>query len=242
KISTKYPNIPAVSVDGVFGSQTKDAIVKFQDYFCLSPDGIIGNATWKKLYEIYKTIEPFLFPPEETKPKYPGYIIREGDRGDNVKTIQTWLSKISTKYPNIPAVSVDGIFGSKTKDAIIQFQKTFGLSPDGLVGSLTWDKLYEIYKTIDSPVLPPAETKTPYPGYIIRPGDNGANVKTIQTWLSKISTKYPNIPAVSVDGVFGSQTKDAIVKFQDYFCLSPDGLVGALTWDKLYEIYSSVNK
>ncbi|MGL5084634.1 MAG: peptidoglycan-binding domain-containing protein, partial [Clostridium sp.] len=45
-------------------------------------------------------------------------------------------------------ISVDGIFGSRTKDAVIQFQKTFGLSPDGLVGNLTWDKLYEIYRSI----------------------------------------------------------------------------------------------
>ena len=37
--------------------------------------------------------------------------------------------------------SVDGIFGSKTKAAVLAFQKANGLGADGIVGPLTWGKL-----------------------------------------------------------------------------------------------------
>lgn len=37
--------------------------------------------------------------------------------------------------------SVDGIFGSKTKAAVLAFQKANGLGVDGIVGPLTWAKL-----------------------------------------------------------------------------------------------------
>lgn len=38
-------------------------------------------------------------------------------------------------------IPVDGIFGKQTKEAVITFQKEYGLEPDGEVGPLTWKKL-----------------------------------------------------------------------------------------------------
>jgi len=37
--------------------------------------------------------------------------------------------------------AVDGIFGEKTRAAVIDFQASRGLSGDGIVGQNTWRKL-----------------------------------------------------------------------------------------------------
>lgn len=146
-IALFYDNIPPVKIDGVFGNATQNAVEAFQQKFGLDVDGIVGKNTWRKLYEIYKTIEPYIIP--ESPTPYPGYIIAEGSRGNDVKTIQTWLSAISKKYPSIPPVNADGIFGPLTTAAVIAFQSEFNLIPDGIVGKLTWDKLYSVYSNLN---------------------------------------------------------------------------------------------
>jgi peptidoglycan hydrolase-like protein with peptidoglycan-binding domain len=56
--------------------------------------------------------------------------LRRGDRGDDVKTVQTKLG-----------IAVDGIFGANTEAAVRQFQRTKQLVPDGIVGPRTWAAL-----------------------------------------------------------------------------------------------------
>ena len=51
-----YPTVPAPSQDGIFGSGTKQSVVAFQRAVGLTPDGIVGQATWRKLYDIYRGI------------------------------------------------------------------------------------------------------------------------------------------------------------------------------------------
>ena len=52
-ISEYYPTVPAPAQDGIFGGGTLQAVTAFQQAVRLAPDGIVGPATWKKLYEVY---------------------------------------------------------------------------------------------------------------------------------------------------------------------------------------------
>lgn len=55
-ISEYYPTVPAPAQDGIFGGGTERAVTAFQNAVRLAPDGIVGPATWKKLYEVYRGI------------------------------------------------------------------------------------------------------------------------------------------------------------------------------------------
>ena len=73
-----------------------------------------------------------------------------------------------------------------------------------------------------------------YPGTPLRTGSTGLDVQTIQTYLTRIRRNYPAIPAISDPaGTFGSSTNAAVTKFQSIFNLTPDGIVGKSTWDKI---------
>ena len=63
-------------------------------------------------------------------------MLYRGCTGDAVKTLQ---EKLNAK--GFDSGNVDGIFGSKTKAAVLAFQKANGLAADGIVGPLTWGKL-----------------------------------------------------------------------------------------------------
>ena len=76
---------------------------------------------------------------------YPGYVLRVGSTGAPVRSIQEYLNRIGNNYPAIPKVAVDGNFGSKTKAAVIEFQKIFKLPPTGIVNETTWYKISNIY-------------------------------------------------------------------------------------------------
>lgn len=59
-------------------------------------------------------------------------VLKQGSTGEVVRTVQTKLKRWG--YYSGP---VDGIFGSKTKAAVVYFQRRNGLTPDGIVGSRT---------------------------------------------------------------------------------------------------------
>lgn len=62
--------------------------------------------------------------------------LKVGSKGTAVKNLQTNLTKLgySTK-------GTDGVFGNNTKNAVISFQKAYGLKADGIVGSQTQQKI-----------------------------------------------------------------------------------------------------
>lgn len=63
-------------------------------------------------------------------------VLKEGSKGEWVKIAQGRL--VVNGYP----LDVDGIFGAKTKQAVMAFQKDKGLNIDGIIGKNTWNKLY----------------------------------------------------------------------------------------------------
>lgn len=114
------------------------------------------------------------------------------------------------------------------------FQRRHGLTVDGVVGKTTWDAIYREYRSIQS------DNGTPnaYPGTPLRPGDRGQNVRLVQFWLKIARSVYSALNDVGVDGIFGPSTTAAVKKFQSYFGLASDGIVGRATWSKLYEVYN----
>ena len=55
-VSEYYPTVPAPAQDGIFGSGTRESVVAFQRAVGLTPDGIVGQGTWRKLYDVYRGI------------------------------------------------------------------------------------------------------------------------------------------------------------------------------------------
>ena len=131
---------------------------------------------------------------------------------------------------------MDGVYGSGTAAAVRAFQRRYGLTVDGIVGRTTWTELYDQFRSIQS------DNGTPnaYPGTALRQGSSGQNVRLVQFWLKIARTVYSRLNNVTVDGVFGSSTAAAVRRFQTYFGLTSDGVVGRTTWNKLYEVYNDI--
>ena len=177
---------------------------------------------------------------------YPGTPLRRGSSGPNVVVIQTSLNRIAQNYPAIPKLAtVDGIYGSRTEASVRAFQNVFGLETDGIVGKATWYALVRIYTAVTQLSELRSQGQQfysinwEYPD-ALQEGTRGEKVRLLQYMLAVLSDFINQIPSISVDGVYGAATADAVRAAQRYFGLPITGVVDAFTWDAIYDQYSGI--
>lgn len=174
---------------------------------------------------------------------YPGSPLKVGSTGLDVQTIQKWLARIRRNYPAIPAITdAEGQFQGSTQAAVKKFQGIFNLTPDGIVGKSTWYKISQLYTAVTRLAELDSEGNTlgigsVPPSSVLRQGSRGQDVITLQYLLNVAAEYYPGIAAPVQDGIFGSGTQQAVTAFQRVMQLNPDGIVGSLTWQALYDVY-----
>ena len=246
RITKDYPFLGLLTVDGIFGRKMTETVKKFQKQFNLTADGVVGRSTWYKISYIYVSVKDLAELTSEgetfsgTLPdgswNLGSSVLKQGSTGSEVEQMQFWLSTLAQYESSIPSVTVDGVYGSGTAAAVRAFQRRYGLTVDGIVGRTTWTELYDQFRSIQS------DNGTPnaYPGTALREGSSGQNVRLVQFWLKIARTVYTSLANVTVDGKFGSATAAAVRRFQSYFGLTSDGVVGRITWNKLYEVYNDI--
>lgn len=109
---------PGVS-DGVYGPNTGRALVGFQAARGVVADGVCGPITWALLDNAVQ-------PTGSTR------LLRQGDRGADVMEAQ-----IALRNAGHDPGPIDGIFGPRTREAVLAFQAERGLQVDGIVGPQT---------------------------------------------------------------------------------------------------------
>ncbi len=248
RISDNYPSIPKIVIpDGVFSYDTEDAVRRFQEVFSLTPDGIVGPATWYRIQLIYNAVKRLNeldsegIKLSEVTQQY-ARELSEGDTGVEVTNVQYLIAYLSQFYNTIPFVALDGVYGSATADAVRSVQRTFELPITGTVDLATWDIMYRTYigfleaipfRYIEGNVLP-------YPGVPLRQGAESDTVRLLQDYINYVAQFIDEIPSVNPTGYFGEQTEAAVIALQNFLGIEPNGTVGAATWNALTNLYSDL--
>lgn len=156
RISQNYPAIPKVSVvDGIFGAATENSVTAFQEIFNLTPDGVVGPATWYALVRLYTAVTSLSELRSQGQRFYTiawnkGRPLVPGDRGIQVEHLQYMLRVLAAYISQIPSVAVDGIYGSASRSAVLAAQSYFGLPQTGTVDLTTWDEIYDQFTGIEN--------------------------------------------------------------------------------------------
>lgn len=249
RISANYPGIPKINPqDGFFGIETENAVKKFQEVFNLTPDGLVGRATWNSIQQVYSAVKKLSelnsegVRLEDINTRYPGELSR-GDSGEGVLTIQYYLSYINLYVPTVLAATYDGDYGAGTENAVRSFQKTYRLPESGVVNRATFDKMEGVYYSLIANIdFQYREGRVlPYPGRVLSRGSMGDDVRVLQEYLNFIARTYSEIPSVTPDGIFGGDTERQINAFKQVFDL-PQGSarVNAVLWNNITSVYDDL--
>ncbi len=185
-------------------------------------------------------------PVKNISESYPGTLLRLGSfGGEDVRTIQRQLNRIRQNYPSIPRIpDANGFFDASTQAAVRQFQRIFNLTPDGIVGKATWYKIKQIYNAVKkvselySEGITISEVERIF-SEVLKRGSRGNDVRAIQYFLAFIGYFNDRLPEISVDGIFGPATENAVRAFQQQYGLTVDGIVGRQTWYRILDVYNS---
>lgn len=248
RISRNYPSIPKIPrADGIFGSETEAAVRAFQGIFSLNPDGIVGRDTWYGIARVYNAVKRISdlrsegIPAEDVEDVFSSELKR-GDTGIAVRELQYLLSFIALFNDRVPSVDIDGVYGIATQRALNSFQTAYSLERTDSVTPAVWDEILSVYRGILN-VLPPGFLPPDvalYPGFPLRLGSSGGDVRYIQEYLNYISDTFGEIPKLTADGQFGERTEEAVRVYQRTFGLTPNGIVGSVTWNSIVDTFLSL--
>ena len=169
--------------------------------------------------------------------------MKVGDRSSGVITVQYYLSYIALFVSTVTSPMVDGVFGEGTREAVISFQKTYGLYESGVVDRVVWDRIERVYQDLLSrmPYQFSPGTILPFPGRVLREGIVGNDVRALQEYLDYISDRYTEIPKIAIDGIYGPSTARAVAEFKRIFDIPGDPeRVSAQTWNAITNVYDDL--
>ena len=111
----------------MFDDDLDHAVRAFQQRRGLLVDGIVGEATYRAIKEASYRLGARTLAHQFGAPMY----------GDDVATLQSRLQDLGFYH-----ALVDGYFGLQTHNALMSYQREYGLAPDGICGPETLRSLY----------------------------------------------------------------------------------------------------
>ena len=208
-------------VDGDYGESTKRAVTAFQRANGLTADGVAGAKTLELLNGTAATARPTATPkPKATAtPKLATSVVLQlRSKGSEVSRMQTRL--ISLGYLDGKAT---GTFDAITELAVTSYQNRSGLTGDGVAGFTTLNSMYSaraIKATTSSGII----------GVTLKTGSGEVSaIRTLQRRLKSLGY-YTN----TINGTYGSSTKEAVSNFQKQNGMKADGVAGPSTFTKLF--------
>ena len=207
-------------IDSDYGYRTVAAVKAFQKKNGLTADGVCGEATLKKLNSSSAIAANDKTDKEEEKEEVKDDgTLKKGAKGTAVKELQKRLKELGYY-----TYGIDGDYGDRTVNAVKAFQMKNGLTADGVCGESTLKKL----NSDDAITAKGSTTVELNTSQTLQKGDNGAQVKALQSALKKLGY-YTN----SLDSDYGYRTAEAVSAFQRANGLTVNGVANPATLRKL---------
>lgn len=155
-----------------------------------------------------------------------------------VRNLQYMLWRLATRYPFLPQLAVDGLFGEETLEAVMLFQRELAPPVTGVVDQRTWDAIHAAWVDLERDVSPPRSLRIfPGEGFQVSPGMSGGYMVLPQTMFQLLSQKLNGIVDAAPDGYHGDASVENTRWLQGLAQLEQTGVMDRKTWDMLSRLY-----
>ena len=145
------------------------------------------------------------------------------DKSSAIKEIQKFLYVISDKVnTEVPRISIDGIYGEETENAVKTFQDLYGIIPTGIVDRITFDLLFKLYNENSFSTDKSYIDENLFP---VKVGSQGNHVLNIHLLMLELREKYKDIGNILKSTYFSEESKRVTQQLQKIFRYIETGVV-----------------
>lgn len=157
---------------------------------------------------------------------------------DPVKSLQYKLGQLSKVYKFLPQLAADGVYGERTLEAVMLFQKEAGLPVTGTVDQATWDAIRNCWLEQRARTSYSRATRIfPSEGIQVKEGETKEYLIVPQTMFNILAKQFEGITPCEADGCNGPASAGNIRWIQKAAGLPQTGCMDTATWDALSHLY-----
>ena len=157
---------------------------------------------------------------------------------NSVQSLQHMLNHLARTVPSLPRLAESGVFDEATLEAVMVFQRDFGLPVTGIVDQITWDIIKaSYYQNLFQHGTPPLLHVFPVGSGGIRENEQAAEVVITQAMLSELSKIFSTFVPVEQNGINNGTTFKNLKQIQALALIENNGTLNRATWVVLAALY-----
>ncbi len=161
--------------------------------------------------------------------------------GQPIRSLQYMLNQLAIHNDVLVRLAVDGIFGERTLEAVMVFQREYHLPVNGVVDLNTWDAIQKAY--FEAELLygyPPPLNVLPNGSYTAAEGAESEPMLIVQAMFGSLAKVMTNFSPCQMNSCNDGVTHNNIRELQRLAGLPVNGVLDRATWAYMVQLYQAL--
>ena len=155
-----------------------------------------------------------------------------------IQSLQHMLNHLARTVPTLLRLAETGVFDERTLEAVMTFQRDFGLPVTGVVDQQTWDTIRATYyQNLMQFGSPSPLSVFPSGAYTVPEHRRSPEILLVQAIFNELWNVFSNFEQSVSDGLNSGATNRNLRQIQAFSGLPVNGILDRATWEYLSALY-----
>lgn len=161
--------------------------------------------------------------------------------GQPIRSLQYMLNELAIHDSKLVRLAVDGVFGERTLEAVMVFQREYHPPVTGVVDLGTWDAIREAYLQVELfHGTPPPLNVLPNGAFTAAEGQESEPLLIVQAMFVSLTKVMTNFRPCQLNSCNDGETHDNLRIVQQLAGLPVTGVLNRATWAYLVQLYQAL--